>query len=348
MKRALKILLPMLLAAVKAGAVEPAREFHPDITTLCDSTVLFPLPDSCLLSAAIEIRASVTKPSAKATPQSNGFAAIMTGRDGTAIEAWLIPTADDYDPLSRKRQAGFSLLLKRPEAKDSILISKKISGCVAPADGFNTLGMEMDSGGNLTVYAGDKKPEDIATVQDVSLYPVAVGMKSRGASDIDLIVTETIADPVAALSTGKSPHDISRLLSSPQPEGPEGFWHFLDRDTDNRSIRLGGEYTIAIVADDDTPTPADNDARSYTILYIAGAKVENGSWKPGMKKGNLTATLFKNHYNLRWITADMQYLNTECNARLSDDKSIISFNFPIYGSSVRFSRQPAPGALPEK
>ncbi len=332
MKRALKILLPMLLAAVKAGAVEPAREFHPDITTLCDSTVMFPLPDSCCLAAAIEIRASVTKPSAKASPQSNGFAAIMTGRDGTAIEAWLIPTADDYDPLSRKRQAGFSLLMKRAEAKDSVLISKTISGCVAPADGFNTLGMEMDSAGNLTVYAGDKKPEDIAIVKEVSLHPVAVGMKSHGTTAVDLIVTETVADPVAALSTGKSPQDIARLLSSRQPDGPEGFWHFLDRDTDNRSIRLGGEY----------------DARSYTILYIAGAKVENGSWKPGMKKGHLTATLFQNHYNLRWITADMQYLDTECNARLSDDKSIISFNFPIYGSSVRFSRQPAPGALPEK
>lgn len=348
MKRALKILLPMLLAAVKAGAVEPAREFHPEIVTLCDSTAMFPLPDSCCLSAAIEIRASVTKPSAKVTPQSNGFAAIMTGRDGTSIEAWLIPTADDYDPLSRKRQAGFSLLMRRPGAKDSVLISRTISGCVAPADGFNTLGMEMDSAGNLTVYAGDKKPEDIAAVLDVPLSPVAVGMKSRGTTAVDLIVTETVADPVVALSTGKSPQDIARLLSSRQTEGPEGFWHFLDRDTDNRSIRLGGEYTIAVVADDDTPTPADNDARSYTIIYIAGAKVENGSWKPGMKKGRLTATLFKNHYNLRWITADMQYLDTECNARLSDDKSIISFNFPIYGSSVRFSRQSAPGALPEK
>lgn len=348
MKRALKILLPMLLAAVKAGAVEPAREFHPAITTLCDSTVMFPLPDSCCLSAAIEIRASVTKPSAKASRQSNGFAAIMTGHDGTAIEAWLIPTADDYDPLSRKRQAGFSLLMRRPGAMDSVLICKTISGCVAPADGFNTLGMEMDSAGNLTVYAGDKKPEDIAIVKEVSLHPVAVGMKSRGTTAVDLIVRETVADPVGALSTGKSPQDIARLLSSRQTEGPEGFWHFLDRDTDNRSIRLGGEYTIAIVADDDTPTPADNDARSYTIIYIDGAKVEKGSWKPGMKKGRLTATLFQNHYNLRWITADMQYLDTECNARLSDDKSIISFNFPIYGSSVRFSRQPAPGALPEK
>ena len=163
MKLVLKILLPMLLVAVKAGAVEPVREFHPEITSVRDSVALFTLPDSSFLSAAIEIRASVTKPSEKATIRSNGFAAVMNGTDGSAIEAWLIPTADDYDPISRKRQAAFMLILRRPGVSDSVLVSKTISGCVAPADGFNTLGMEMDSGHNLTVYAGDKKPEDIAT-----------------------------------------------------------------------------------------------------------------------------------------------------------------------------------------
>lgn len=347
MKLVLKILLPMLLVAVKAGAVEPVREFHPEITSVRDSVALFTLPDSSFLSAAIEIRASVTKPSEKATIRSNGFAAVMNGSDGSSIEAWLIPTADDYDPISRKRQATFTLILRRPGVSDSVLVSKTISGYVAPADGFNTLGMEMDSGSNLTVYAGDKKPEDIATVHDVRLRPLAVGMKSRGTTAVELIVTETVPDPAAALSTGKTPPEIAGIFNRRQPEGPEGIWHFLDRDTDNRSIRLGGEYTIAIVADEES-APGNNAPKSYTIIYFDGAKVENGSWKPGMKKGRLTATSFQNHYNLSWITADMQYLDTECNARLSNDKSIISFNFPIYGSTVRFSRQAASGALPTK
>lgn len=347
MKTGLKILLPMLLVAVNAGAVEPVREFHPEITSLRDSVALFTLPDSSFLSAAIEIRASVTKPSEKATIRSNGFAAVMSGSDGSSIEAWLIPTADDYDPISRKRQAAFMLILRRPGVSDSVLVSKTISGCVASADGFNTLGMEIDSGRNLTVYAGDRKPEDIATVQDVTLRPVATGMKSRGTTAVELIVTETVPDPAAALSTGKTPPEIAGIFNWRQPEGPEGIWHFLDRDTDNRSIRLGGEYTIAIVADEE-PTPGNNAPKSYTLIYFDGARVENGSWKPSMKKGRLTATSFQNHYNLSWITADMQYLDTECNARLSDDKSIISFNFPIYGSTVRFSRQPASGALPTK
>ena len=46
MKLVLKILLPMLLVAVKAGAVEPVREFHPEITSVRDSVALFTLPDS--------------------------------------------------------------------------------------------------------------------------------------------------------------------------------------------------------------------------------------------------------------------------------------------------------------
>lgn len=347
MKTGLKILLSMLLLAVKAGAVEPVREFHTEITSLRDSVALFTLPDSSFLSAAIEIRASVTKPSEKATIRSNGFAAVMNGTDGSAIEAWLIPTADDYDPISRKRQAAFRLILRRPGVSDSVLVSKTISGCVAAADGFNTLGMEMDSGGNLTVYAGDRKPEDIATVQEVRLRPVATGVKSRGTTALELIVIETVPDPGVALSTGKTPPEIAGIFNWRQPEGPEGIWHFLDRDTDNRSIRLGGEYTIAIVADEESAS-GNNVPKSYTIIYFDGARVENGSWKPGMKKGRLTATSFQNHYNLSWITADMQYLDTECNARLSDDKSIISLNFPIYGSTVRFSRQPASGALPTK
>ena len=43
----------------------------------------------------------------------------------------------------------------------------------------------------------------------------------------------------------------------------EGYWKYLDRDMEEKWLRIGGRYTLAVVRADD----------GYDILYIDGAQV---------------------------------------------------------------------------
>lgn len=293
---------------------------------------------------ALEVRASVKKPSAKPGTRSNGFAVTWSYGD-TTLEAWLIPSADDFDPLTSKNSVEFFLLSKKAGATASILEQRRLSSGMASGRGFNTLGVEITPDGAATVYAGEKEPVDVFTLPPTGHPCTGTGIAARGEIDIDLLVTEMLPDPTAALHTSHSAESLADYFSSHTLLPPEGMWRFLDRDTDDRALRLGGDYTIAVVADS---MASPGTPQTFTILYVTGARVGGDIWTTGMKKGRLTATLFQNHYNLTWIAADMTEIDTECSAQLSDNHAILTFSFPLYGSTVRFARQLSDGALPEK
>ncbi len=334
----------VILLTLSVSASEPVRVFHSEIARLCDSTLIFPAADNATSSLALEVRASVKKPSAKPGLQGNGFAVVWS-YGTTTMEAWLIPSADDFDPLTSKTSVEFILLSKFPGAPASILNRRRLTSGVASGRGFNTLGVEIAPDGAATIYGGEKEPIDIYTLPSTGHACTATGIAARGEIDVDLLVTERLPDPASGLSTTYTAESLTDYFKTNALLPPEGIWRFLDRDTDDRAVRLGGDYTIAIVADS-TQTPEAPPA--YSIIYMAGARVGNDDWSAGMKKGRLTTTLFQNHYNLIWIATDMTEIDTECSAQLSDDRAILTLNFPLYGSTVRFARQLSDGALPEK
>ena len=59
-----------------------------------------------------------------------------------------------------------------------------------------------------------------------------------------------------------------------------------------------------------------------------------------MLKGRLYPTIFQNHYNLEWYDAYMEPMAEEVSANLVDGV-ILSFEFPLFRSRMRFSRVPA-------
>lgn len=113
---------------------------------------------------------------------------------------------------------------------------------------------------------------------------------------------------------------------------PEGIWVFLDRETDPKWARLGGQYKLGILADPLTG--------NYDIIYLEGAVSNSGKWKTGMKKGSLTSTPFIQHYDLEWHDAMHEKIgkDEECWASLNDDGSILTLNFPLDHSVLRFYR----------
>lgn len=323
-------LLAALCFLSAAHASEPVRKFHNGVKTLTDTTVMFGHDDRPASSIALEMRCAVPH----SDKNREGVALIWKGPEAT-MEAWLIKADDGAADTSYPARTDFVLLRHGHDGKSETIARRSISSGTNAANRFITFGLEIEADGSATVYAGEKEPADIFTLPPTHSFPDSLGVKARGKADVDFLLTEYTPDPAARLMTGHSAESLHRHMVSIQPNTVEGVWTYLDRDTDERSMRLGGTYTIAIVRNDSIGRQSPE---SFDIIYIEGAKVGNDTWQTGMKKGRLTATLFQNHYNLSWICADLTEIANECSATMNGDKSIISFNFPIYGSTVRFSR----------
>ena len=107
----------------------------------------------------------------------------------------------------------------------------------------------------------------------------------------------------------------------------EGYWKYLDRDMEDKWLRLGGRYTLAVVRADD----------GYDLIYIDGAQVNKSQWQPCMLKGHITRTQFTGNYDLLWIDATMEPISEDCYAAI-ENGVILTLNFPIYKSQVRFAK----------
>jgi len=107
----------------------------------------------------------------------------------------------------------------------------------------------------------------------------------------------------------------------------EGYWKYLDRDMEEKWLRLGGRYTLAVVRADD----------GYDILYINGAQVKKSQWQPCMLKGHITKTIFSGNYDMTWIDATMEAIDEDAYATI-ENGVILTLNFPVYKSQVRFAK----------
>lgn len=107
----------------------------------------------------------------------------------------------------------------------------------------------------------------------------------------------------------------------------EGYWRYLDRDMEEKWLRLGGRYTLAVVRADD----------GYDLIYIDGAQVKKSLWQPGMLKGHLARTAFSGNYDLTWIDATMEPINEDAHASI-ENGIILTLSFPVYKSQMRLAR----------
>lgn len=111
----------------------------------------------------------------------------------------------------------------------------------------------------------------------------------------------------------------------------EGYWCYLDRNTDDKYFELGGKYTIAIVK---------NQANEYDVLYVDGAKLYPEIWHPFMRKGSLLSTSFIGHYDMVWHDAVKKRIDDETYAAL--ENFLLVLYFPMQKSQVRFHKLQMP------
>lgn len=135
-------------------------------------------------------------------------------------------------------------------------------------------------------------------------------------------------DSLYATSYNKPQLD-SIFASSTDPI--EGYWRYLDRNTDDKYFELGGKYTIAIVK---------NQTNGYDVLYVDGAKLYPEIWHPFMRKGALLSTSFIGHYDMVWHDAVKNRIDDETYAAL--ENFLLVFYFPMQKSQVRFHKLQVP------
>lgn len=107
----------------------------------------------------------------------------------------------------------------------------------------------------------------------------------------------------------------------------EGYWTYLDRDMEDHWLKLGGKYTIALVESE----------HGYDVIYVDGAQVKKSMWHTGMKKAEMTQTIFTDNFTGKWIDSTMEPITDDVFVTF-ESGVILNFKFPIYKSQIRFSK----------
>ena len=208
---------------------------------------------------------------------------------------------------------------------DKLYKSEKLKDGVNLSTGSNSIMVEIASG-HLNLFVGDKQLKYIGTYEVETLFGPFCGVVSNVVAKVSNFIVETIPYKESRLQTSYKEQDLIFQFSS-STEGNEGFWSYLDRDIDLDYARLGGKYRLALVKNKD----------GYLIIYMDGAETNKNKWSKGMIKGVLKSTIFKNHYDLVWYDSTFDVIDCEANAFI--ENSILTLNFPLYKSSIRFFKE---------
>lgn len=216
-------------------------------------------------------------------------------------------------------------------------VDSVVERCVVKKDignvrGHKSLALEWRDG-EMNVYFGVRQLAKVFSF--VSGPPVSemVRLVHSGELAVDYAVVETVPDYSRTLMTDWTPDSLAeKLRNSNDPM--EGIWSFFDRTTDDNRARLGGRYSLACVSDGHT---------GYLLLYLDGAEVNASGWRPMMIKGRLTATQYENNYDLKWYDSMMEVMGREDFAVYDEEARLLTLQFPIHRSKIRFAKRPVSG-----
>ncbi|MCM1348415.1 MAG: hypothetical protein NC338_03305 [Firmicutes bacterium] len=325
--------IPLLTAVlwtlgISASADAPNRRYHDNITQICDTTILISIPDSAPLSQALEIRGKLPQAADFSPLQALGVLWNVNAAENEYYSATIRPCNPMPDEVFDYRFVMFDVC-RHTAAGDSTIFSHRFKDLFGMDRAENTLGVEIDFNQRIaTVYGGEKQLEEIIRIQmDAPVSPL-MGVCADGRADLSLVVSEWIPNPRQALITPWTKQEISTYLAKAQP--PEGLYKYLDRNTDPRLSRPGGNYTLALIK---------ASAGGYDLIYIDGAATNATQWEPGMLKARLTPTIFQNQYDLVWYDSMFNALAQDCSASI-EQGAILTINIPAIKASMRFSLVP--------
>lgn len=196
-------------------------------------------------------------------------------------------------------------------------------------DEYNSLRISYTDG-MLSIAAGHRELETIFTsAQTLSSDSCRIGYftDAGGWLQIKRIFFESKPQEEHLFTSAYTRETLDSIFAS-STDPLEGYWMYLDRNTDDNLFVLGGKYIIAIVKTDNG---------NYDIVYVSGASKYDSLWKPFMLKGRLKRTPFFLQYDLEWNDASKKTFSDETYATLSEQ--ILTLHFPLNKSLVRFYKK---------
>lgn len=231
-----------------------------------------------------------------------------------------------------RRRRGNTLYGETPWVVDAVL---KVDGCSLPTETvagsvFNTISLHGDGKGNMECWIGD---ETAGFVGEWTMpRPAAwAGVFCGEAGDGDVLVESLNIslcpkETKAVMTHWREPEIAA--AGEADPTGIVGVYEYLDSDMTLPICRSGGRYRLGIVA---------AEHGGYDLIYLGGAEENGGEWRPGMLKGGLQPTVFLNHYNLSWVTADKDSSLTDLWAIFNGP--VLELHYPAERGVMRFVRR---------
>lgn len=180
--------------------------------------------------------------------------------------------------------------------------------------------------GRLTLACGNREhiPLFDCQIEMEDIQRVGFFVDSGSELRVEDICISLMQTNKASGEIRKDRYNISKLSRSKDPL--EGNWAVFDRQLQEQSLKLGGDYRVAIVREDDI----------YLMIYISGAEKNSNFWEEGMVKAIITPFPVKNVYHVKWILSNGEELDTDVRAQL--DENLLTLSFPSYNSTLRLHK----------
>ena len=233
------------------------------------------------------------------------------------------------DDITDRRTMTVSVVHHADSTIDT-LATKVLSQHVDLAAGMNALRVEVENR-HATISIGKKQLQPVLelTLPERGRGSVKGGVLIGGGAEVAIErVVMSIPDNQKVFLPTKWTRESLAGHFAQSNDPVEGFWTYQDRDMSNQWLRLGGRYTLAVVAN----------GRDYDLIYISGAQVNPSDWHVGMLKGRITKTIFGDHYDLFWIDATGMPIAHDAYATV-DNGVLLTLRFPVYNSQIRLSKQ---------
>lgn len=325
---ALFFLLLCAFTTTSLAAQKPIRFYHDSLCGVFTvDTLMIPnhqSPNS--LIKALEIRAKLNK-------HSKSSSIIWGVENKNQYYFATLSNCQTLDPVTADPHRGLQLIIGKHtnQQPDSIIYTGIIDNESKRDFNETSLAVDIDCTNGITeISAGKNELKLICqTTTPVESAILPMGVLTAGEIEIPLIVSEYL--PINPLFQKKqlTSEEIDLKLSEiTNFTSPEGMWEYLDRDCTPDLCQPGGTYRLAILK---------NQSDGYDIIYLSGAKIKATQWRAGEIKGQLSPTQFINHYNLTWLDAAKQPIETENSASM-ENSDVMRLDFPLLKSSVRLKR----------
>lgn len=185
--------------------------------------------------------------------------------------------------------------------------------------------------GMLRISAGNRGLVDITGVAYPEEECLAFGFAASAAALLEVSDISLKGDAGFARDNygiWSDPEKLSAYLSESEDD-VEGYWTVFDRTLEESLLKMGGDYRLAIV----------RDGERYVILYVDGAKVNQGKWEHGMVKGYLMPDPFEGIYSVEWKDAEGNKLEESVKAQAGEGNTL-TIQFPYQASTLRLRKLP--------